>query len=168
MILRNEVVRNVLRQLGEVEAYNANTSDIYNYVQEIFNDVLDHVAYRVDFKFNSTTVKLTSVGKNELDENKFNLPIDFLNKLTFVDVIGRIEGEFVYSDSAEVFLRYCRKIDLSEYPDYMKSILVLLTALRVAESYNTYSDRVQLLNTRAEEEITRIYNIEFQPKTRTY
>lgn len=168
MLLRNNLIRQALRQLGEVEAYNANTSDIYNYVKDILDDVLNHIAYRVDLRFNSVTSKLTQVGQNELGEYRYNLPIDFLNKIQFVGTYARLEGEFVYSDSDEVFLRYCRNIDLSEYPDYMENIVMLLTALRVAESYSTYSDKLEVLNTRVEQEIQRIYRLEFSPRTREY
>lgn len=168
MILRDQIIRNVLRQLGEVQVYNANTSDIYNYVKDILNDVINHIAYRADFKFNSTTAKLTIVGTNDLGENRFNIPIDFLNKIQFVNGRARIEGEFVYSTNDEVYLRYCRNIDLAEYPDYMENIIMLLTALRVAESYATYSDKLQILDTRVNEEIQRIYRLEYEPRTREY
>lgn len=168
MIVRDNVIRSVLRQLGEVSVYNDNRSDIYKFIGAMLEDILDSTAYRTDLKFNSTTVKLTKVGTNDLEENRFNIPVDFLNKIRFINSLARLEGEFIYSDSEEVFLQYCRKIDLGEYPDYMENILVLLTALRVAESYNAYSDRLNLLDTRVQEELQRLYKLEFQSYTRTY
>lgn len=166
MILRDNVIRQVLRTLGEVSVYNDNRNETYRFVADVLDDVISSVAYRTDLKFNSSTVELTRIGTNELGENRFNLPIDFLNKIRFVDCIARIEGEFVYSNEDKVFVQYCRDIDLSEYPGYMETSIMLLTALRTAESMNQFNDRVNLLNTRLEEELKRIYNIEWRAVTR--
>lgn len=169
MLTRDNIIRSVLRQLGEVFVYNDNRSDIYKFIGGILEDTLDQIAYRVDLKFNSTTVKLTSTGQiNEIGENRFNIPVDFLNKIQFVNTYARLEAEFVYSTADEVFLQYCRKISLEEYPMYMENLVILLTALRVAESYNAYSDRLQLLNQRVEEEIARLYRLQYQAKVREY
>lgn len=169
MLQIDKIVRNVLRQLGEVQVYNDNKSEIYNYVKDILGDVLDHVATRDDLKFNSITAKLTKSGKDEdTGENRFNLPIDFMNKIQFIGAYARIEGEFVYSTEDELILRYCRTIAIHEYPDYMEHAVMLMTAVRVAESYSTYQDRLELLNVRLTEEINRIYNLEFEPRIRTY
>lgn len=166
MIQRDRIIRAVLRQVGEVSSYNDNRSDTYTLTNDILTDVLDSLAYRVDLTFNSTTTKLNKYGKNEQDENRFNIPVDFLNKIRFVNSVARLEGEFVYSTADEVVLQYCRKIDLMEYPDYLYELIVLLTATKLCESNNRFTDRLEILNTRAQEELNRIYKIEFVPISR--
>lgn len=166
MIQRDKIIRTVLRQVGEVSSYNDNRSDTYTLTNDILSDVLDSLAYRVDLTFNSATVKLNKNGENEFGENRFNIPVDFLNKIRFVNSTARLESEFIYSTNDEVIIQYCRKIDLFEYPEYLYELIVLLTATKLCESNNRFTDRLELLNTRAQEELSRVYKIEYVPLTR--
>lgn len=161
MIMRDNLIRSALKRLGETYTSNDNRSEVYQMAAEVLESVLRTVASRVDLKFNSTTVKLNANGTNELDENRFNLPIDFLNKIRFYGE-ARIEGEYVYSTEDTMFLQYCRRIELEEYPDYMADYLITLLALIIAEGDITYERKVDILNTRLHEEIATIYVIEFQ------
>ncbi|MGL5712664.1 MAG: hypothetical protein ACRCX2_06570 [Paraclostridium sp.] len=173
MLQQDKIIRSALRLIGYTYGYNDNNSDTYKLANDILGDLINTVASRTDLLFNSVTVKLTSIGLNDLGENRFNIPIDFLNKIRFLDsnrawVNARIENEFIYSEVDEVHLQYCRKINLNEYPDYLFELMVLLLALKIAESDLTFQDKINLIDTRLDQELQRIYSLEFQPKTRGY
>lgn len=168
MISRDKVISTALLKLGEVSVYNDNRSREYNIANTLLENVINNIAVRNDFLFNSVTIKLTSDGKNEdTDEYRFNVPVDFLNKISFInDPSARIESEFIYSTSEEVILQYCRKIDFNEFPDYLFNYMTYALALEISETYSTYADRVNLLNTRLEQERQNIYRIGYIPKQR--
>jgi len=163
---RGKIIEAALREIGEVSTYNDNRSDTYQFASTILEDILGSLAVRTDLRFNATTVKLNKDGVNELGQNRFNIPVDYLNKLRFVNSTGEFEGNYIYSYDDEVYLKYCRTIALSEYPEYMYNLLVLMTALKVSESMNAFSSRVELLNTRTEQELQRLYNNQFVPYVR--
>lgn len=167
MISKDRVIRTSLLKLGEVSDYNDNRSEIYKIASDLLDNVIDTVATRVDFLFNTTTIKLTTVGKSDItDEFIYNKPIDFLNKITFLNGLGRLENEFIYSESENLALRYCKKIDFSEIPNYMFTYLTYALATELAETYQQYQLRLGLLNSRLEQERANVYNLEFTPIVR--
>lgn len=168
MLERGNIISNALLKLKEVNYYNDNKSDTYKMADFLFNNVLNFTATRVDFRFNATTIllNLNSNSKNYLDEYRYNLPNDFLNKIEFVGGTGRIENEFIYSTSEDLSIRYCRRIPLQEYPDYLESYLVYALATEMAESATEYADRLEVMNTRLEQAKRYVYEVEFQPLVR--
>jgi len=166
MIDRNNVIKNALLKCGEVSNYNDDRSEEYANASLLLKNIINTVASKNDFTFNSTTAKLTKGGVNVLGYNRFNLPVDFLNKIAFIDSTGYIEGEFIYSTDDEVFLQYCRAITLEEYPNYMLNYLIYALAVELAESNNSYVERLSILNQRLAKETTDIYSIEYRPTTR--
>lgn len=170
MISRDNVIQTALLKLGEVSVYSDNRSEEYKIANRLLENVINNIAARNDFLFNSKTIELTTVGKDNItDENIFNLPIDFLNKISFIDNDdARLESEYIYSTSDTVKLQYCRKINFSEFPEYLFNFMVYSLALEMSETYNSYTDRVSLLNTRLEQERQNIYKIEYQYKKRKF
>lgn len=166
MLSRDRIISTALLKLGEVSVYNDNRSEVYSIANSLLNNVLDTIASRNDFLFNSTTTKLTVYGKDEDGEVIYNIPVDFLNKIEFVNGSGRIENEFIYSNDENLELRYCRKINFNEFPDYLFNYLVYALATDMTETYNQYTDRLSILNTRLEQERNNIYAIEFTPRVK--
>lgn len=167
MLSRDRIIQTSLLLLGEVNVYSDNRAEIYKIADALLNNVIDTIASRNDFLFNATTVKLTKYGKNEsTNEYIYNKPIDFLNKIMFTNGIGRLENEFIYSDTDDLELRYCRKIDFNEIADYMFDYFTYALATKIAETYTQYTERLAMLNTRLEQERRNIYSIEFTPMVR--
>ncbi len=163
---RDEIIKNALRRCGNTYSYSDNRSETYKLASDVLNDVLKSLATRDSLLFNSTTVKLTKIGINDSGENRFNLPFDFMNKIRFVDVQARIEGEFIYSLDDVVTLQYCRSITLEEFPDYMFEVMCLSLALAVAELDSTYADKLSILDTRLKEELKKIFVMQYSTKVR--
>lgn len=169
MLSRDRIISTALLKLGEVSAYNDNRSQIYQIADNLLNNVIDTVASRNDFLFNATTIQLTKFGKDDITgEIQYNIPVDFLNKITFVNGLGRIENEYIFSTTDNLQLQYCKKIDFSDIPMYMFNYLVYALATELAETYQQYIDRLQVLNQRLEQERHNIYSIEFRPQIRTF
>lgn len=167
MLNRNKIISTSLLKLGEVADYNDNRSEIYKVASTLLDNVIDTVASKNDFLFNATTIKLTKFGIDEdTGEIVYNKPIDFLNKIKFVNGLARIENEFIYSDVDNLLLQYCKKIDFSEIPEYMFNYLVYSLATELAETYTQYQSRLSMLNARLEQERKIIYSIEFTPMIR--
>lgn len=168
MISKNRIVHTALTKLGEVGVYNDNKSDLVVVATALLDNVLDDLATRADFLFNSQTsrLNLNSQKLNDFGEYRYNIPSDFKNKIRFVKGRGRIEAEFIYSFDEEVVLRYCRTISISEIPEYLSTYITFSLAVELAESYSQYEHRLQLMNTRREEEKQKIYAIEFTPSYR--
>lgn len=166
MISRDNIIRTALLKCGEISTYNDNRSEIYAIASKLLDNVIDNLAIRIDLLFNSVTSKLTKNGINELGENRFNIPIDFLSKVRFVNSIARIESEYVYSNSDDVYLQYCRRVNLDEYPNYLFDYMCYSLAIELAETVNTYSDRLQLLNLRKQEEDIKLLVTEYTPIVR--
>lgn len=165
MLSKDKIISTSLLKLGEVDAYSDNRSDIYKIAGKLLDNVIDTVATRNDFLFNATTVKLTKYS--ELDgEIIYNKPVDFLNKIMFIGGEARIEGEFIYSEVEDLKLQYCKKIDFNEISDYMFNYLIYALATELSETYTQYTSRLEVLNTRLEQERINIYKIEFTPRTR--
>ena len=167
MLSRDRIIATTLLKIGEVNIYNDNKSEVYKVANTLLENVLDNIATRNDFLFNAVTAYLTEYGRiQETGEIIYNLPSDFLNKLSFVGGDGRLENEFIYSTTDKLQMRYCRKIDFSEIPKYMFNYIVYALATEMAETYIQYSDRLSILNTRLEQVTKEIYQIEFSPKVR--
>lgn len=157
MIDKGEVIKTVFRRLGKVNAYNDNKSDEYITASSAFDDIVKTIAKRTSFLFNATTAKLTSIGKNELEENRFNLPVDNLNVIRASEMY-RTEGEFLYSSSDEIYIQYCRDIDIVEYPDSLFDYLVACVCLEMALAFNAYADKLSLFNQLEYQERSKIIN----------
>lgn len=170
MLSRDKIISTALLKIGEVSCYNDNRSDEYKIATKLLQNVIDNVAARNDFLFNSKTVELTEIGKDDTtDEYIFNIPVDFLNKITFIENSNaRIESEFIYSTDNKVKLQYCRKIDFNEMPDYLFNFMVYALSVEMAETYSSYISRLTTLNARLEQERQNIYRIEFQYKRREF
>lgn len=152
MIVRGEIIKNVFLKLGENTAYNDNKSELYKNCEVILDNVIDNIAYSTAFLFNAITVELNNVGKVDR-EYKFNLPIDYLNVIR-ADTEYRLENEFIYSENQKIKIQYCRKIDLSEFPNNLFNLLVAMTAREMALAYNTYNKKLELM----EYEVTKLKN----------
>ena len=167
MLSRDRIISTTLLKIGEVNNYNDNKSEVYKIANTLLENIIDNIATRNDFLFNAVTAYLTEYGRiEETGEIIYNLPSDFLNKLSFAGGDGRIENEFIYSTTEKLQMRYCRKIDFSEIPKYMFNYIVYGLATEIAETYTQYTDRLQLLNARLEQETKNVYKIEFSPKVR--
>lgn len=152
MIVRGEIIKNVFLKLGENTVYNDNKSELYKNCEIILDNVIDNIAYSTAFLFNAITVELNNVG--EIDgEFKFNLPIDYLNVIR-ANTEYRLENEFIYSENQKIKIQYCRKIDLSEFPNNLFNLLVAMTAREMALAYNTYNKKLELM----EYEVTKLKN----------
>ncbi len=152
MISRGKVISQVLLSLGENTVYNDNKKDIHKVCEKLLDSVIENIAYSTAFLFNATTVKLTNYGRVD-DEYKFNVPIDYLNIVRCSDNY-RLENEFIYSEAPEIKVLYCRKIDLTEFPDNIFDLLVAMTARKMALAFNTYNKKLELFDM----EVTRIKN----------
>lgn len=158
MIDKGEVIKSVFRKLGKINAYNDNKSDEYLTASSAFDDIVKTTAKKTSFLFNATTAKLTSIGKNELEENRFNIPVDNLNIIRVNTNNYRVEGEFMYSPNSELYIQYCRKIDLSEYPDSLFDYLVIAVCIEMALTFNGYQDKLGIFNQLEYQERSKIIN----------
>lgn len=170
MISRDRIISASLKKLGEVSSYNDNRSDVYKLADSELDDLLDYMASTEKFTFNAVTIPLTlNINNvNELGEYRYNLPNDFLNKISFIDSTGRLENEFIYSTNDKVFLRYCRRIDLSDYPEYLKNYLVYALASSLAEDLPQYNSKIPLLNTLLDRYRLDVYKTQFTPIVKSY
>ncbi|WP_339058992.1 hypothetical protein KSU01_08105 [Fusobacterium animalis] len=152
---RGEIIKQAFLKVGDNNAFNDNKGDKYQVADGLLDMVIKNIAIETDFLFNAITVKLTTVGKNELGENKFNIPIDFLNIIQGNNDF-RIEGEFIYSKSTDLYIQYCRKIDLTEVPENMFNIIVVYLAKEISLAFNAYNSRYPFLQQQFNEEKRKI------------
>ena len=152
---RGEIIKQAFLKVGDNNAFNDNKGDKYQVADGLLDMVIKNIAIETDFLFNAITVKLTTVGKNELEENKFNIPIDFLNIIQGNNDF-RIEGEFIYSKSTDLYIQYCRKIDLTEVPENMFNIIVVYLAKEISLAFNAYNSRYPFLQQQFNEEKRKI------------
>lgn len=158
MITENEVITNALLRLGEIGSYNDTRSSIYARAEFLLGGVLNYVAKDGAFLFNAVTTTLTATGNfSDMEEYQFNRPIDMLNFINiFPKKNGRLEGEYFYSDVEEIQLRYLRKLNLSDYPDYMREYLIFALAQNIAEVHNSYATKLDYINLALKNEETKI------------
>lgn len=157
MLDKGRIIKSAFLKLGKNNAYNDNKSDEYIVASSLLDNILDNIAKRTSFLFNAVTVKLTATGKNDLKENRFNLPVDYLNIIR-ANKTYRIEGEFLYSPEKEIFIQYCRKINISEYPDNLFDYLVASLCMEMAMAFNGYEDRYPVYSQVEYEERNKIIN----------
>lgn len=136
--------------VGDNSIFNDNKSDKYKVAEGLLDSVIASVSMETDFLFNSITTKLSNIGKNELNENRFNVPIDYLNIIR-ANQEFRIEGEYLYSKADELYIQYCREIPLEEYPDSMFNVVVAALAKKISISFSAYNNRYPLLDQQYEE-----------------
>ena len=152
---RGEIIKQAFLKVGDNNAFNDNKGDKYQGADGLLDMIIKNIAIETDFLFNAITVKLTTVGQNELGENKFNIPIDFLNIIQGNDDF-RFEGEFIYSKSSNLYIQYCRKIDLTEVPENMFNIIVVYLAKEISLAFNAYNSRYPFLQQQFNEEKRKI------------
>lgn len=162
---RDKIIQSALRLVGQTYHYNDNNSDNYKMASAFLDNILDSVAYRTDLKFNATKVRLTVNGKRD-DEIRYNIPTDYLNKIMFTNGEAYFEGEYIYSLVEELELQYMRKITLPEFPDNMFELLSHMLALKLAESDTSFRESVNLMDTRVNQELQRLYQNQFTPRVR--
>ena len=152
---RGEIIKQAFLKVGDNNAFNDNKGDKYQVADGLLDMIIKNIAIETDFLFNAITVRLTIVGQNELGENKFNIPIDFLNIIQGNDDF-RIEDEFIYSKSSNLYIQYCRKIDLTEVPENMFNIIVIYLAKEISLAFNAYNSRYPFLQQQLNEEKRKI------------
>lgn len=152
---RGEIIKQAFLKVGDNNAFNDNKGDKYQVADGLLDMIIKNIAIETDFLFNAITVRLTIVGQNELGENKFNIPIDFLNIIQGNDDF-RIEGEFIYSKSSNLYVQYCRKIDLTEVPEHMFNVIVIYLAKEISLAFNAYNSRYPFLQQQFNEEKRKI------------
>lgn len=152
---RGEIIKQAFLKVGDNNAFNDNKGDKYQVADGLLDMIIKNIAIETDFLFNAITLKLTTVGQNELGENKFNIPIDFLNIIQGNNDF-RIEGEFIYSKSTDLYIQYCRKIDLTEVPEHMFNIIVIYLAKEISLAFNAYNSRYLFLQQQFNEEKRKI------------
>lgn len=167
MLEKSKIIELALIKVGNITDYNDNRSNIYKIATTLLDDIADTVCKSNEFDFPSTTVKLTISELNvETGEHRYNIPEDFLgikkkpvinsrtpftvesieslvNSRRGIDL--RIEGEYIYSYSNPLILNYVRKLELTEFPDYIKDYLVLMLAITLAQTLPMYADRLPYL-----------------------
>lgn len=167
MLERGQIIELALITVGNITDYNDNRSNIYQLATKLLDSIADSVCKSNEFNFPSTTVQLTV---SELDtntgEHRYNIPEDFLGikKKPIVNtrtpftvesvrslVRGnkpidlRLEGEYIYSYSNPLILNYVRRLPLTEFPEYIKDYLVLMLAVKLAQTIPMYADRLPYL-----------------------
>lgn len=162
---RDKIIQSALRLVGQTYHYNDNNSDIYKMAAAFLDNILDSVAYRTDLKFNATKIKLNMSGKRG-EEIRYNIPVDYLNKVRFINGIGYFEGEFIYSLDKDLELQYMRKVTLPEFPEYMFELLAHMLALRLSESDTSFRESINLMDSRVNQELQRIYQNQYTPRVR--
>lgn len=152
---KGNIIKQAFFKLGDNSAFNDNKGDKYKVAEGLLDKIISVIATEADFLFNSITTRLTSIGQNNLGENKFNLPIDYLNIIRGKEEF-RIEGEFAYSKESELNIQYCRKIPLSEFPNNMFNVLILSLAKELALAFSAYNNKYGLMKQEFEEEKRKI------------
>lgn len=148
MLEKNNIIHLAWYKLGEQnQLYNNNITDRMKIASILFDDVVDEIAIDATFSFNARTVKLTKNlnEKNYRGEYRYNKPNDYLSTVWISDRLARIENEFFYSEQDSLELCYCFKMNLSEYPDYIKKYIVVSLAIRLAEAFSIYENKIPKL-----------------------
>ena len=162
MLDKNNLIELAYLRLGKsIGTYGNNDDEDYYKATRALDEIIANVAVESEFRFNATTVVL---NKNidetgVLGDNRFNLPNDFLNVIR-CEQDYRIEGEYVYSTDSEVIMMYCRKIDISEFPLYMKKYLVASLCCELSVIFGQYLDKYGIFKREIGTEKTRIINMQ--------
>lgn len=148
MLNKSDIVNLAFLKVGEQnQLFNMNITDRLAIASTLFEQCINEIATDSNFMFNAKTVllNLNLLDKNYRGEYKYNLPIDYLNKIWISDREARIEGKFVYSTQEKVEMCYCYKMDLVDYPDYVTQYVVLKLAIKLTEAYDIYAHKKQWL-----------------------
>lgn len=148
MIEKNKIINLAFLKLGEQnQLYNINITDRMKIADTLFEDIIEEIATDTNFTFNARTINLTLnlKEKNSRGEYRYNKPIDYLNRIWISDKMARIENEFIYSIQDKLEMCYCYKMNLSDYPLYIKQYIVNKLAIRLAEAFDTYYDKIPRL-----------------------
>ena len=158
---KNNLIEITFLRLGKsVGKYGNNDDEDYYKAGRMLDEIIENIALETEFRFNATTVVL---NKNidetgVLGDNRFNLPVDFLNLISCEQDI-RIEGEYIYSEESSVTMIYCRKIELTEFPLYMKRFLISYLCYELSIILK-YLDKTALFKKEMILEKTRIINLQ--------
>lgn len=148
MIEKNKIINLAFLKLGEQnQLYNINITDRMKIADTLFEDIIDEIATDTNFTFNARTVNLTLnlQEQNFRGEYRYNKPVDYLNRIWISDKNARIENEFIYSTTQNLEMCYCYKMNLSDYPMYIKPYIVVKLAIRLAEAFDTYYSKIPRL-----------------------
>lgn len=148
MIQKSNVVNLAFLKLGEQnQLYNINITDRVKIAELLFDEVIRDIAVDTNFMFNARTVELTKNLKdtNSRGEFRYNKPTDYLNRVWISDRLARIENEFIYSKENSLEMCYCYKMALSDYPDNILSYIVTSLAIRLAEAFDSYYEKIPRL-----------------------
>lgn len=178
MLERGNIIEQALLKVGNITDYNDNRSDIYKVADTLLNNVVDKACKSNEFSFNTTTVILTQVGKDEITgEYRYNIPEDFLGlkkklisnaPIPFgIESVAqlahssrrqnlRLQGEYIYSYNNPLRLNYARKMILTEIPEYMQEYLILELAKSLCMSIRMYADSLPAIDAYIKAEKTNV------------
>lgn len=163
---KQKIIDLAFLKLGEqTQLYHSNIIDRMNIADLLFEEVIDALATDATFLFNSRTEELTKAipTVNSRGEYKYNKPYDYLSRVWSSDRNIRIENEFIYSKEDKLELCYCYRMNLSDYPIYLKSIIVPKLAKRLAETYDGYYNKIPMLEREILDETNKIVTQEGLP-----
>jgi len=159
MIDRNEVIEKAFSYVGETfMSFNDNRSELFAIANNLLNDVIDDIGVNINLLFNAKKVKF-ALNKIVGNDYYYNLPVDFMS-LIKTNEKSYVLGEYIISEEKDLEGYYCAKLPLTEYPDYMKQLLSLVLAQRLAFSIATYKENLQLLDVLVAKERVKIMNSE--------
>jgi len=137
---RGKIIGSVLIWLGNTDSYNDTDYDEYKMANRLLSDVVRQVMLNRRLLFNAVSVRLNLAQSEPMDtEYKYNLPIGFLNHISPSEM--RIEGKYIFSNIKNLKMKYCKKIDFSEIPDYMEMVLFYGLAEKMTTSYPQYNEK---------------------------
>lgn len=148
MINKSKIINKAWLKLGEQnQLYNVNITDRMAIAEDLFDDVVNEIAIDSNFTFNARTISLTLnlQSTNTRGEYRYNKPVDYLNRVWISDSKARIENEFIYSKEQNVEMCYCFKMNLSDYPDYIVPYLTTCLAIKLAEAFDSYYEKIPRL-----------------------
>lgn len=162
MLDKNDLIELAYLRLGKsIGTYGNNDDEDHYKATRALDEIIANVAVESEFRFNAVTATLNknSDSTGVLGDNRFNLPNDFLNVIR-CEQDYRIEGEYVYSTDSEVTMMYCRKIDISEFPLYMKKYLIASLCCELSVIFGQYMDKYGIFKREIGTEKTRIINMQ--------
>ncbi|MGL6024549.1 MAG: hypothetical protein ACRCZ9_03920 [Fusobacteriaceae bacterium] len=166
MISKDNVITLAWLTIGEQsQMYNGNITDRQKVAEFLLDAVIRNTASDTNFLFNSKKIKLHK-NADEINYDgdfRYNIPVDFLNKIWLSDVEARFEHEFIYSKSDDLEMAYCYSLPLSEFPDYMETYLTVELGKKLCVAYDTFNNKLSYLLEMSEDEKARILKMEGLP-----
>lgn len=166
MLSRDNIITLAWMKLGEqAQMYNGNITDRQRVGEFLLDAVIRNIASDENFLFNSRKVSLekNSNPTNEDGEIRYNIPVDFLNKIWLSDTKARFEHEFIISEQEDVKMVYCYRLAFSEFPDYLEDYLVNSLAYKLCLAYETFSAKLGIITQEVVDEKARILKMEGLP-----